>query len=153
MKKIALSNNKRKKKLVAEILASLLLIFFVHSFISTYIQLQGLKNMLAFYTSNRDILAWSILFVELAVILTLFVPRVRSIGFVASAIFAATAIIVIILTPHYPHDFGGIINYISNKQKLMLYGLIILISLLGGIESLLFRRKEIEPSTEPIIFT
>lgn len=137
MNNIALSSSKPKRKFIVEIIASLLLLFFVHSCIITYIQLENLKNMLAFYTVHTSIVACIVIVFESLIALLLFLPRTRSVGLALALLFAITAIITMLLRPYYPHDFGGIVNDISRRQRYLLYGLIAFFSLTGMIIAVL----------------
>lgn len=114
-----------------EITAALLLIFYVHSVISNYVQLQSLKNMLAFYTTQTSLVAWGIVLVELATAVLLFIPKVRTVGFSLSAVLAVSLIIMILSTSRYPHDFGGVINELPNDGRIILLGVIAIVSLAG----------------------
>ncbi|AXY76089.1 hypothetical protein D3H65_19795 [Paraflavitalea soli] len=120
-----------KKNTFVEVIAALLLVFYVHSLISIYVQLQSLKNMLAFYTLHTSFFAWSFVVVELLIVIAIFLPKTRALGFILSATFAITLIITTKLTPGYPHDYGGLINVLSTNLKLTLLITITILSLLG----------------------
>lgn len=131
-----------KKNTIVEVISALLLVFYVHSVISIYVQLQSLKNMLAFYTLHTSLFAWSFVIVELLIVVAIFLPKTRVVGFILSAAFAITLIITAKLTPGYPHDFGGVINVLSESIKLVLLILIMILSLLGfGIR---LRKKKVK---------
>ncbi|THU40471.1 hypothetical protein FAM09_11460 [Niastella caeni] len=152
MSAITLSGNKPKRKLVAEIIASLLLIFFVHTLISSYVQLQSLKNLLGFYTSNRDAIAWIMLVSEFIIVTLLYFPQTRKIGFIASILSSLLAGYIILKYPHFPHDFGGIINYLSSSKQILLYSLLLVLSITG----ILLIKKEnnkTESESQSIVYT
>lgn len=131
-----------KKNTIVEVIAALLLVFYVHSVISIYVQLQSLKNMLAFYTPHTSLFAWGFVIVELLIVIAIFLPKTRAVGFLLSAAFAITLITTTRLTPGYPHDFGGVINVLSTNLKLVLLIVITILSLLGfGIK---LRRQKVK---------
>jgi|GEM_PF-1343417 len=141
-----------KKNAIAEVVSALLLVFYVHSVISTYVQLQSLKNMLAFYALNTSLFAWGIVVVELLIAALIFGPRSRLIGFVLSAIFAITLITTIELTAGYPHDFGGVINMLSTTPKLLLLIVIAILSFLG-VGLTLRKQKGKQQTPGKVIYT
>lgn len=153
MKQKTLPGKMPKRNLPVEIIASLLLVFFVHSIISNYIQLQSLKNLLAFYTRNPSTVAWLIIIIESIIAALLFMPRTRVIGFITVLIAALYAGYIQFSHPHYPHDFGGIINSLTKKQQYALYGLLCLLSITGLVLSVLKRKPKPEGSQEQVVFT
>jgi len=154
MKKTISSSNKTKHNLSIEIITALLLIFFVHSCISTYIQLQSLRNLLNFYTIYTKASAWTIVIWEAVTVLLLFIHKTRLVGFLSTITFSITAIWVIIHWPHYPHDFGGIFNSITRSQKWALLLFLILLPTLG-ILLIIFKSKHKSQSNSDhnIVFT
>lgn len=153
MKQKTLPGKMPKRNLPVEIIASLLLVFFVHSIISNYIQLQSLKNLLAFYTRNTTTVAWLVILAETIIAALLFMPRTRVIGFVCVLIAALYTGYVQFSHPHFPHDFGGIINSLARKQRYALYGLLCLLSITGVVLSVLKRKTKPERSQEQVVFT
>jgi hypothetical protein len=129
-----------KKNVTVEIISALLLVFYVHSVISNYVQLQSLKNMLAFYTVHTSMVAWVIVLVEFVIAVLLFIPRTKSVGLLISSVFVITIAVVIFRSPHYPHAFGGLLNHINDQQRLIL-GILMLIA---GVIALLLKRKEVK---------
>ena len=123
--------NLPKRNLIVEIIASLLILFIVHTLVSTVIQFQSLKNMLAFYTLKINLVAWVIVLTEGILASLLFIFRTRIIGLILTSLVATMVIILIIRTPHYPHDFGGIMNSISAKLRYILYGIIAILGVIG----------------------
>ena len=153
MKDASLSGSMPKRNLYVEIIASLLIIFFAHTATTSYIQIESLKNLLAFYTLNRSEVAWTMISTELIIAILLLFPRTRKIGLFFTLLFGLTALIITIQTPHYPHDFGGIVNSITRKQKYAFYAALTLISIIGIILSL--NRLNIKPSNKPhsVVYT
>lgn len=135
MKNATLSGNAPKRNLIFEIIASLLLIYFVHSFITTYLHIVSLKNLLAFYTLNTTEVAWAIVITETIIAILLFTPQTRNLGLVFSLLFAITGLFITVRNPHIPHDFGGFVNYISPKKQYLLYVLLGLLSIIGIVSS------------------
>lgn len=154
MKNTILSGKRLPRNIYAEIIASLLLIFFVHTLVSSFIQLQSVKNMLAFYTRNTTFVAWLIIILETIVTALIFFPRTRLMGFIAAILIISCAGIAIVIYPHYPHDFGGIFNNITHNQKWIIIGLTASLSLIG-ISSYLLRKKSLGTETKDntVVFT
>lgn len=153
MKQKTLSGGLPKRNLPAEIVAALLLIFFVHSVISNYIQLQSLKNLLAFYTRNTTLVAWLIILSEIFIATLLFMPRTRLIGFVAVLIATLFTVYTQLSKPHYPHDFGGIINHLTRMQQYILYGVVSAFSIFGVLLSVLKRKPQPATNPDQVVYT
>lgn len=153
MKLNTLSGKMPRRNLFVEIIAALLLLFFVHSVISNYIQLQSLKNLLAFYTRNTATVAWLMITAETMIALLLFLPKTRKLGFIAVLLAALFTGYLQLSKPYYPHDFGGIINYLAKNQQYGLYSLLILLSLTGLLFTVIRKKPKPELSTTDIVFT
>jgi uncharacterized membrane protein len=154
MKNTTLSGKIPKRNILIEIISALLLIFFVHTLISSYIQLQSLKNLLAFYTENTTVIAWTILITEIITVALIFFPRTRLIGFIAAFLMTTFAGIIILRYPHYPHDFGGIFNSMSRNQKWVLIISVALLSVAGTL--LILYKSKYSQSTrngDQVVFT
>ncbi|MBO9564167.1 MAG: hypothetical protein J7621_15390 [Niastella sp.] len=117
-----------KKNTIVEIVSALLLVFYIHCLISNCVQLQSLKNMLTFYTVHTSLVAWMIISLEFIIALLLFIPRSRRAGLLLSSLFVIILMIVSFRWPHNPHDFGGIVNELGNKRKLILGIVVLLLS-------------------------
>lgn len=146
MKNKTLNGSLPKRNLIVEIIASLLLIFFVHTLISSYIQLQSLKNLLGFYTKNTTELAWIIIVVELVTITLLFFPKTRILGFILVLLCTTCALFIVFKRPSYPHDFGGIMNQLTRKQQPFFYSLLVTLTIIGLIIDVKKARKNIQES-------
>lgn len=142
-----------RRKLITEIIAALLLLFYVHTFISTYVNLQSLKNMLPFYTANNNTVAWIVVLIEIAIILLLFLPRTRLAGFIGVLITVLFAGYLVIRHPDNPHHFGGVLNRLSDTQHILLYGLLSLLAIIGLSLTLVPRKINKRPTSDPIVFT
>jgi hypothetical protein len=143
-----------KRSSIVEIIASVILIFFVHTFISSYIQLQSLKNMLAFYTLNTALVAWTMIISELIIIALIFLPRTRLVGFITAILSMIFAGIMILRFPHYPHDFGGIFNSIPHTQQWLLITVTAVLSLAGLILLRIKpRKKNYIKQEQQVVFT
>lgn len=155
MKNKILSGKSTPENIYTEIIASLLLIFFVHTLVSSFIQLQSVKNMLAFYTRNNTLLAWLIIIAEAIVAVLIFFPRTRLTGFTAAWVVISFAGAAILLYPHYPHDFGGLFNTITRKQKWILIASVIILST-AGITIKVLKQRQLRrdtDSTHHIVYT
>ncbi len=142
-----------KRKTIVEIISALLTVFFLHGAITNYIQLQSLKNLLAFYTFNTTEIAWVIIIAEAAIGLLLSIPKLRIVGLVAVPLFALYAGYTVLRTLHFPHNFGGILNNLSTKQHILIY-VSLGISAMAGIW--LKMRKpglKVSSTSDEVVFT
>ena len=144
MKNEILRGDKPKKNLIVEIVAATLLIFFVHTFISSFIQLQSLKNLLAFYTKYTTETAWLMIASELLLSILLFMPRLRKWGLILVIPFAILGFYIVITHYRYPNDFGGILNVLSSTQQLVLYCLLFVLALSGLLSRFRKQKTKIE---------
>lgn len=155
MNKSTLSGKAPKRNLLVEIIAALLLIFLTHSVmsISVYPGFPSLKNCLAFYTRNTSSIALLIILAEAIIAALLFIPRTRVVGLITVLIAALFAGYFQFRTPHYPHDFGGIINKLTRTQQYMFYGLLCFLSLAGLVLSAYKRKPKAERNPDQVVFT
>jgi uncharacterized membrane protein YphA (DoxX/SURF4 family) len=147
---------KRENNLVATIInvnAAVLLLFFVHTMLYTWKQLASFKNMLAFYTYEKTLIAWTVISVELIIAVMLFLPRTRKIGFILASVFGMTAIIIMRTYPGVPHDFGGVINHISHPMRYAVFSLVTLLGISGLILSLRKKTPVREADNVPVVYT
>lgn len=73
--------------------------------------------MLAFFTQHTGLFAWSFVIVELLIVVCIFLPKTKAVGFKLSVTFAITLIVTTQPTPGYPHDFWRIDQCTSNESK------------------------------------
>lgn len=108
-----------KRNMPVEIVAALLLVFLTHSVISisVYPGFPSLKNCLAFYTTHTTSFAAILLVIEYITVILLFLPRTRIFGFILTMIITLIFAIIILVYPHYPHDFGGLFNRRPHLQR------------------------------------
>lgn len=141
------------KNSIVELITAFLIIYFIYGAILSTIRIQSQKNLLGFYTYYKDEIAWAIIFVNAVTGLLLIIPKTRVLGLGMSLIFMTLLGLTIWLTPGYPHDFEGILNYITNKQKTILVIAGIFLSALGLVLS--FRPRESTKPQEqtPIVYT
>lgn len=152
MKNVSLSGGMPKRNVYIELIASVLLVFYIHTLISSYIQLQSLKNLLAFYTKYTTNVAWVMIISEFIISVLLFIPRTRHLGFIFVLLFSGFGFSVVVTHSHYPHDFGGILNYRSPRQHLIFYSLLFILALSGLILRWRSSRSKIDPKPS-IAFT
>jgi hypothetical protein len=154
MNKSTLSGKQPPKNIYNEMIVVILLIFWVHTLVSNFIQLQSLKNLLAFYTLNMALVAWLILIAKTIVIALIFFQRTRLPGFFAALLLIFFAGIVIIRYPHYPHNFGGFFNNISRSQQWILITSISILSVIGIITTVLQGRQfRKQANTTNVVYT
>jgi hypothetical protein len=147
-------SSSHKAPTIIDVVASILLIFFLHTMLYTWMQIASFKNMLAFYTYNITPIAWTVIVTELIIAVMLFIPRTRVIGFILAAVFATTAIIIIKITPGVPHDFGGIMNHVSiASMRYVIYGLVILLACSGLVLTFIKKPANSSSSSTPIMYS
>lgn len=142
-----------KRKLIIEIISALFIVFFVHTAISCFIRIQSLKNLLAFYTPHITGTAWTIVLTEAVIVLLLVIRRTRTIGLLLSLLFMLGLGITVWLTPHYPHDFGGILNDKPERQLILIAitgSVLALVAILLGIKSI---KKANRLEEIPVVYT
>jgi hypothetical protein len=147
---------KRENNLVATITnvnAAVLLLFFLHTLLYTWKQMVSFKNMLAFYTHEKTLIAWTVISVELIIAVMLFLPRTRKIGFILASVFGMTAIIIMRTNPGVPHDFGGVINHISHDMRYVVFSLVTLLGFSGLILSFMKKTPVREVDQVPVVYT
>lgn len=143
-----------RRNFVVQVLSSLLLLFFVHTVINQLFQIHSLNNMLQFYVFNTSLIFWLIIFSEVLIAALLFMPRLRLLGFMLTIAYALLLANTIYRTPHFPHDFGGIINSLTKQQQYILCGSLCLIPIIGIAVAFTRRRKPAsEPETQQAVFT
>lgn len=153
MNNLMLSGSLPKRNVINTIIVSLLLIFFVHTLTDSYMRLQSLKNVLAFYTKNTASVAWMIMIVELTTALLLYIKKSKKIGFILTMLISFFAGYVLFSNPHYPHAFGGILNNLTPNQQLIVYSLLFLLSTIGLLLNLKKASKESTAEPHTIVFT
>ena len=155
MKNATLSGEMPKRNVIIEIIAAILLLFYVHSIISlcSYYGFVSLENLLAFYTHNTTFTAISIIIFEGIISILLFFRRIRIYGFISSLLAITFAGIMILLYPHKPHDFGGVFNYISYWQKWTLIVIIVILSVLGILKSYWAKNRISASDVNEVVFT
>jgi uncharacterized membrane protein YphA (DoxX/SURF4 family) len=142
-----------KRKTILEIISALLILFFLHSSISNYIRLQSLKNLLGFYTIDTTGIAWTIVVVESIIALLLFIPRTRLVGLVAVLFFTLYAGYTVARTPHFPHNFGGILDNLSSWQHILIYGLLTSLAIAGIGLTIRKPRTKVPRASDQVVFT
>lgn len=156
MKRTTLSGNTPKRKLIVEIIAAILILFFAHTAIDNIIDRLSLRNLLRILplTYNKaDIVSWTIPFTKLSVTFLLFFPRTRLYGGILALITMTIFSAYLIYTSRWPHEFGGILNFLSFKQHLILSMSLAAISLILIILSNK-RARQGDSDTQPtVIFT
>lgn len=140
-----------KRKTIVEIIAALFIIFFVHSAILSFIRLQSLKNLLGFYTFHKTEIAWAIVSTETIIALLLILPRTRTIGLLMSLLFMLCFGVTLWLTPYYPHDFEGILNNMTGKQRWAMVIVSIVLALIAILLKPLKKVKRLEEA--PVVYT
>lgn len=120
-----------KSSKTIELISALLILFFTYNGIMSLINIGNLKNLLAFYTLERSQWAWSIILAELLVAFFLLFPKTRRIGFFATILFCISLCYTISKTPYFPHEFGGILNRLSNQQQIYFSVILSSMAMLG----------------------
>jgi hypothetical protein len=129
-----------KRTMLIEIISSLLLCFYFFTAINSFFQLQSLKNLLAFYTLHTSAVAWTLVIAETCVAALLFFRKTRATGFIAALAMLVYAGWMIKTYPRFPHDFGGLFNFLKTKQELYLITLLSSLCIIA-LALILVRRK------------
>ncbi|MRG45843.1 hypothetical protein GFS24_12005 [Chitinophaga sp. SYP-B3965] len=124
-----------------EIVTALLLVFFVHSAIDNFLNFLSLKNLLWFYTRSVGAVASSIIIIEAGIAILLFLPRTRLAGLILSLLFLLTLTIIVARTPHSPHLFGGVLNYLGKRWYLPFEITMIVLTSIAIYPKILLRSK------------
>lgn len=153
MKNRTLPDNKPKRNMIIEIISSLLLVFFIHSIIYNFINLQSLKNLLGFYTRNKSETAWLIVITETLIALLLFLPQTRLLGFFSVLFISIFAGYIVIKFSFFPHHFGGILNNFSKTQHILFYSLLILMAITGIFLHFFWKKEHKIKRQDSVVFT
>jgi hypothetical protein len=130
------------RKKITEIIAAILMIYFLHSAISNYVNIENLKEVLAFYTRSFIAVAWLIFIVQAVTFIALFIPKTRLYGQISSFVFLTTLLITLLRKPRVPHDFGGVLNYLNTKETYLFIISCMLLSAIGIALTLRYTKKD-----------
>jgi hypothetical protein len=153
MKKTILSSNAPKRSVIGDVIAAILLIIFLQSFIANYFEFQSLQNLLPFYTKNVTITAWVVVIGKALISVALFIPRTRIIGIMAAMLSVIYGGYLVYKFPAAPHRFGGLVNEFTNTQHFIFYSVILLLCLSALWFKLKVRKLKVEPDPDAIVFT
>lgn len=126
---LQLKKNKtmRNKKLVIEIVVLLLVILFLYTGLSKFMDFKGFTydlNNQPFPNSFTPILKWLIPITEIAIVATLLFEKTRTIGLYASVILMSlftiyTALVLLHVFEYVPCSCGGVIKHLTWPQHLI----------------------------------
>jgi len=142
-----------KRKTIVEIITILFLVFFIHNVINNYVGLQSLKNLLGFYTRNFILVAWTILVIEIVNVVLLIIPGTRTLGLLITSLLMLALAITVWFTPHFPHDFGGVLNDRSGSEIIFFAIFGVILALVGALLNLKTIKKSSRPEKAPVIYT
>lgn len=115
-----------KKKLIIEIIVVLLVVMFLHTGISKFLDFQGFVHDLdnqPFPDRYTPYLAWSLPTIEIIIVVMLLMNRTRLIGLYASFFLMTlftiyTGLVLINFFDRVPCSCGGVVSYLSWPQHL-----------------------------------
>lgn len=132
------------KKRISDVIATVLMIYFLHSAISNFVNINNLKEVLAFYTRGFRSVAWLIFFAQTAISIALFIQKTRFYGQIGAFVCLAGLTLTIFKHPRFPHDFGGILNYLNTKEIYLFLISCILLSIVSIVLTLKYTRTKKE---------
>lgn len=117
----------KTKKLFLEITIALLVLMFLHTAISKFLDFKSFTydlNNQPFPNSFTPFLAWVLPLTEIAIVLCLCFERARVLGLFASLLLMAvftiyTALVLVHVFEYVPCSCGGVISYLSWPQHLV----------------------------------
>lgn len=117
----------QKKRILSEIVVVLLVILFLYTAVSKFVDFRGFTydlNNQPFPDSLTPILRWLIPLTEISIVFTLIFERTRYIGLYASLILMSlftiyTALVLIKVFEYVPCSCGGVIKNLSWPQHLI----------------------------------
>lgn len=136
-----------KRSTFVQIIAAILMMFFIHNMVANYINIVTLKNALAFYTVHNVAAAWILISTEAAIILLLFFRQTRAAGLMAVLLVSLFAAYIVYSTPKFPHDFGGLLTNTSNNTRTAILCVTAVISIWGICLSIRKNRDKNQSTT------
>lgn len=128
-----------KKKLIIEIIVILLVVMFLHTGISKFLDFQGFVHDLdnqPFPDRYTPYLAWSLPTIEIIIVVMLLMNRTRLIGLYASLFLMTlftiyTGLVLINFFDRVPCSCGGVVSYLSWPQHLFFNLFFVVITFIG----------------------
>lgn len=116
----------KTKKVILEIIVALLIVMFLHTGISKFLDFHGFVHDLdnqPFPDKFTPYLAWSLPTIEIIIVILLFMDRTRLVGLYASLILMAiftiyTSLVLLHFFEYVPCSCGGVVSYLSWPQHL-----------------------------------
>ena len=125
-----------------QILSSLLILLFVYTAVSKWIDHQSFQNTISqspLIGAYAGVVAWLLPIIELVIASLLFFESTRKGGFYAAGtlliLFSGYIGYMLLFSSHLPCSCGGVIRYLSWSEHLVFNVLWILLSLLGIVLS------------------
>lgn len=117
----------KNKKLIIEIITALLVLLFLHTALSKFMDFSGFKHDLdnqPFPATFTPFLKWFIPITELWIVAMLLFEKTRTIGLYASLILMSvftlyTALVLFHVFAYVPCSCGGVVKYLSWSQHLV----------------------------------
>ena len=134
-----------KRTAVIDIISAILLLLLLYTAISKFIEYRSFKEVLSVSPLLKPFagfIAWALPFLELVIVILLFIPALRIKGLYASLllliILTAYPIYMILFTPNLPCSCGGVLKDLTWPQH-VLFNLFFVI--LSGTGIILARRR------------
>lgn len=117
----------KNKKLIIEIIIALLVLLFLHTALSKFIDFRGFKHDLdnqPFPATFTPFLKWFLPISELLIVAMLFFEKTRTIALYASLVLMTaftiyTALVLFHVFAYVPCSCGGVVRYLSWPQHLV----------------------------------
>ncbi|MGJ1327422.1 MauE/DoxX family redox-associated membrane protein [Sphingobacterium multivorum] len=129
----------KTKKVILEIIIALLIVMFLHTGISKFLDFQGFIHDLdnqPFPDRFTPYLAWSLPTIEIIIVILLFIDRTRLVGLYGSLILMTmftiyTGLVLMNFFDRVPCSCGGVVSYLSWPQHLFFNLFFVVITFIG----------------------
>ena len=149
-----------RRKVIIEIISSLLIFLFMYTAISKLLGYYSFRNVLRvspFIGDYAEVAAFALPITEGLVALLVFIPRTRLWGFYGSSalmsIFTLYLAYMILFTPKLPCSCGGVLKQMTWNQHLVFNIFFLLLALTGVVLERKQQRKQKEDELPPVVFT
>ena len=147
-------NKGLKHIIITDLISGLLLLLFLYTSLSKFADHETFKNVLLaspLLSPLADLIAWVLPFIEIVIVVLLFIPAFRLKGLYASLItillFTLYLIYMILFTPNLPCSCGGVVQLLTWPQHIVFNLFFIFLSVIG---ILFYRRaKNLKSSAPP----
>lgn len=115
-----------KRKIILEIIYGLFILLFLYTAVSKLSNRDGFESVISrspLIKNNAPIVSWGVPLLELVIVVSLLLPKLRHIGLWLSTalmvLFTGYLFYIIYFTPELPCSCGGVLRYLTWKQHLV----------------------------------